>query len=51
MVLSITQRDYPVIMGITVFVAVAVLIGNIVTDLIYSAIDQEYETDNTEVKK
>lgn len=39
MVLSITQRDYPVIMGITVFVAVAVLIGNIVTDLIYSAID------------
>lgn len=39
MVMSITARDYPVIMGITVFVAVAVLLGNLLTDLIYSVLD------------
>ena len=39
MVMSISARDYPVIMGITVLVAVAVLVGNILTDIIYSIID------------
>lgn len=39
MVMSITARDYPAIMGITVFVAVAVLLGNLLTDLIYSVLD------------
>jgi peptide/nickel transport system permease protein len=39
MVLSINSRDYPVIMGITVFVAIAVLLGNLVIDLIYSLLD------------
>lgn len=39
MVLSISARDYPVIMGITVLVAVAVLLGNLLTDLVYSTLD------------
>lgn len=39
MVLSINSRDYPVIMGITVFIAAAVLIGNMVVDLIYGLLD------------
>lgn len=39
MVLAINSRDYPVIMGITVFIAAAVLVGNIVIDLIYCLLD------------
>lgn len=39
MVLSINSRDYPVIMGITVFIALAVLIGNIIIDIIYGFLD------------
>ncbi len=39
MVLSINSRDYPVIMGITVFIAMAVLIGNLLIDLIYGVLD------------
>ena len=39
MVQSINSRDYPVIMGITVMIAVVVLIGNLLTDLIYGLLD------------
>ena len=39
MIMSIDSRDYPVIMGITVLVAVAVLIFNIITDLVYGVLD------------
>jgi len=39
MVQSINARDYPAIMGITVFIAVVVLIGNLITDLIYGILD------------
>lgn len=39
MVQSISARDYPVIMGITAMVAAAVLIGNMVVDLIYGCLD------------
>ena len=39
MVQSITMRDYPVIMGITVFVALFVLTGNIVIDIVYRFLD------------
>ena len=39
MVQSINARDYPCIMGITVFVAVVVLIGNLITDLVYGVLD------------
>lgn len=39
MVTSITNRDYPVVMGITVLVAIVVLIGNIISDIIYATLD------------
>ncbi|NCB07825.1 MAG: 3-methyl-2-oxobutanoate dehydrogenase subunit VorB [Bacteroidia bacterium] len=39
MVQSIAARDYPVIMGITVLVAVVVLVMNLVTDMIYGILD------------
>lgn len=39
MVTSINARDYPVIMGISVFVAMFVLIGNIIIDIIYGLLD------------
>lgn len=39
MVISITYRDYSCIMGITVFIAAVVLIGNIVTDIAYGFAD------------
>lgn len=39
MVQSINSRDYPTIMGITVVIAAAVLIGNIITDIVYSLLD------------
>lgn len=39
MVQAINARDYPVIMGITVNIAIAVLIANLVTDLAYGLID------------
>jgi peptide/nickel transport system permease protein len=39
MIKSIDSRDYPVVMGITVLVAVAVLVFNIITDLIYGVLD------------
>lgn len=39
MVLSINARDYPMIMGITVFITVAVLVGNLMIDLVYGFLD------------
>ena len=39
------QPDYPVVMGITVLVAVAVLIFNILTDLIYGVLDPRIRYD------
>ena len=39
MVTAINARDYPVIMGITVFIAVSVLLANLLTDLAYGLID------------
>ncbi len=39
MVQSISARDYPVIMGITVVVSAVVLIANLVTDLVYGVLD------------
>ena len=39
MVQSINARDYPAIMGITVVIAVAVLIGNVVVDIVYGFLD------------
>ena len=45
MVTSIQGRDYPVIMGITVFVSLAVLIGNIIVDVIYTFLDPRIRYD------
>lgn len=39
MVQSINARDYPMVMGITVVIAAAVLIGNVLTDIAYSLLD------------
>ena len=39
MVTAIGGRDYPVIMGITVLIAVAVLAANILTDVAYGILD------------
>lgn len=39
MVLSVNYRDYPVIMGITMYITIAVLITNLLMDLIYAVLD------------
>lgn len=39
MVQSINSRDYPLIMGETVFIAVVILIGNVVLDTLYAYAD------------
>ncbi len=39
MVLSVTYRDYPVIMGITMYITIAVLFTNLVMDLLYAVLD------------
>jgi ABC-type dipeptide/oligopeptide/nickel transport system permease component len=36
---AIAQRDYPVIMGTTVILAVAVVLMNLVTDILYTVLD------------
>lgn len=45
MIKSIDSRDYPVVMGITVLVAFAVLVFNIVTDLVYGVLDPRIRYD------
>ena len=39
MVEAVSQRDYPMIMGVTLFVGVAVLVANLLTDVMYAAAD------------
>ncbi len=36
---AITSRDYPVIMGVCLFTAVVVLVGNLITDILYAVVD------------
>jgi ABC-type dipeptide/oligopeptide/nickel transport system permease component len=36
---SINSRDYPVIQATTVFLAIAVVLGNLVSDVLYSVVD------------
>ncbi|MCE3202023.1 ABC transporter permease [Paenibacillus sonchi] len=45
MIQSISARDYPVIMGVTVLVALAVLIFNLITDLVYGLLDPRIRYD------
>jgi peptide/nickel transport system permease protein len=39
MVESVSQRDYPMIMGVTLAVGIAVLFANLLTDVMYAAAD------------
>lgn len=39
MLQSISTRDYPCIMGITVFIAIAILLGNLLIDILYGIAD------------
>ena len=36
---AISQRDYPVVMGVTVVIALAVLLTNLLLDLVYGLAD------------
>lgn len=45
MVLSINNRDYPTIMGLTVIISVFVLLGNIVVDIVYGILDPRIRYD------
>ena len=38
-ILSIQQRDYPVLMGLTLMTASLVLLSNLVADLLYAYVD------------
>ncbi|CDO04181.1 Glutathione transport system permease protein GsiC [Oceanobacillus picturae] len=42
---SITNRDYPVIMSITLLLGVAILIGNLLADIFYSIVDPRIRYD------
>lgn len=45
MVLSINNRDYPAIMGLTVVISVFVLVGNILVDIVYGLLDPRIRYD------
>jgi peptide/nickel transport system permease protein len=51
LVLSISFRDYPVIMGITVVISIAVLLGNIFVDLVYGFLDPRISNQRMERRK
>ena len=36
---AITNRDYPVIMGVCLLSAIVVLLGNLLTDILYAVVD------------
>lgn len=42
---SITNRDYPLIMGVTIFLAVLIVTMNLVTDIVYKIIDPRIKLD------
>ena len=44
LVTSITNRDYPVLQGIFLFTAILVVVVNLITDFLYSAIDPRTRT-------
>src|SRR5579885_844219 len=41
---AITDRDYPVIMATTILGAVAVVIGNLISDILYTVVDPRIKT-------
>lgn len=42
---AINNRDYPVIMGVTVLISVVVLVANLILDLIYAKLDPRISYD------
>ena len=44
-VTSITNRDYPMIMGVTIFLAVFMVTMNLITDIVYKLIDPRINLD------
>ena len=42
---SIQNRDYPVIMGTTIFLATFIILMNVVVDLLYKLADPENQSD------
>lgn len=42
---SITNRDYPVVMAITLLLGVAILVGNLLADIFYSIVDPRIRYD------
>lgn len=42
---SITNRDYPLIMGVTIFLAVLMVTINLITDIVYKIIDPRIKLD------
>lgn len=36
---AIVNRDYPVIMGVSLVAALVVLLGNLLTDVLYAVVD------------
>lgn len=42
---SITNRDYPLIMGVTIFLAVLMVTMNLITDIVYKIIDPRIKLD------
>ena len=42
---SITNRDYPMIMGVTIFLAVFMVTMNLLTDIVYKLIDPRINLD------
>ena len=42
---SIESRDYPIVQGVTLFIAVIVVVVNLVTDVLYAAVDPRIKYD------
>jgi oligopeptide transport system permease protein len=42
---SIINRDYPLIMGVTIFLAVLMVTMNLITDIVYKLIDPRIKLD------
>lgn len=42
---SIVNRDYPVVMGITLLLGIAILVGNLLADIFYSIVDPRIRYD------
>ena len=51
LILSISQRDYNTIMGITVLISSAVLLATLVVDLLYAYLDPRIKDQYTGGKK